>query len=117
ETFEYHLITRIVSNYRTGIMGFEVEVVAGNSQRYYDISGDNLQTLERVFLSHCHAKSLTVTVSTIGSSKSKHCNPVNLSSFRCLKKLEYMDIKMNNVATFTCDTPFLFQLKVCQFLC
>jgi hypothetical protein len=91
-------------------MGFEVEVVAGNSQRYYDISGDNLKTLERVFLSHCHAKSLTVTVSTIGS-KSKQCNPVNLSSFRCLKSLEYMDIKMNNVAIFTCDTPFLFQLK------
>jgi hypothetical protein len=110
KNFEYNLRANIVCNFITGIMGFEVEVLAGNSQRYYDISGDNLKTLERVFLSHCHAKSLTVTVSTIGT-KSKHCNPVNLSSFRCLQSLEYMDIKMNNVATFTCDTPFLFQLK------
>uniref|UniRef100_A0A914R818 DUF4773 domain-containing protein n=1 Tax=Panagrolaimus davidi TaxID=227884 RepID=A0A914R818_9BILA len=45
KNFEYNLRANIVCNFITGIMGFEVEVLAGNSQRYYDISGDNVSII------------------------------------------------------------------------
>jgi len=92
-------------------MVFEVEVTADNSQRFYELSGENLLSLEKVFLSHCHSKSLHVVVRNISGTRSKHIQAVNLSSFRSLKKLGYLDIEMNDVATLKCDNPFPFQLQ------
>uniref|UniRef100_A0A7E4V6I0 Uncharacterized protein n=1 Tax=Panagrellus redivivus TaxID=6233 RepID=A0A7E4V6I0_PANRE len=92
-------------------MTFEVEVIAGRSQRFYDINADKLQNLEKVFLSHCHAKSLSIRVVNVGGPKSKPLHTVNLSSFSCLKDLTRLELEMNDSATIQCDNPFLFRLN------
>uniref|UniRef100_A0AC34RG68 Uncharacterized protein n=2 Tax=Panagrolaimus sp. JU765 TaxID=591449 RepID=A0AC34RG68_9BILA len=92
-------------------MTFQIEVTADHSERFYELSAESFLSLEKVFLSHSQTKSLRVAVQNVSGTRPKRIQAVNLSSFRCLKKLEFLSIEMNDVATITCDNPFFFQLR------